>query len=339
MDAGSTAWTCPTGPFGSPIPSGATLTRVAGVPPPDPTGTIDMMGNGYSTVEGPVWAGTALYVSEFGNMAEPISRIIQVTPSGMVSVPGPSGWNPGSNGLAIDKSGVLYGAIHLDGSISRLDPSTGTRTPIATGYGTPSKRFNSPNDLAIRSDGTIYFSDPNFQEPTMEQPVTGLYRISPGTNAVSMVDSTLTNPNGVTLSLDENTLYVSSATMGGIITKYPVMADGSTGTGTTFVQTIQLSRGKVAASIDGMALDCAGNLYGAVIANGSPASVVVLDPTGAVIGELPVPGVASATNTAFGGADHKTLYVSAQGSSFANSGASQAQGLYQVQLSIPGMPY
>ena len=87
-----------------------------------------------------------------------------------------------------------------------------------------------------------------------------------------------------------------------------------------------------------MTIDCAGNLYGAVITSGSGASVIVLSPAGAQIGLLAVPGVFSATNVAFGGADHKTLYITAQGSGVAQQGQ-QAQGLFQVTLNVPGMPY
>jgi len=225
----------------------------------------------------------------------------------------------GSNGLAVDGAGVLFGAVHADGSISRFDLDAGTRTPVATSY--MGNRFNSPNDLAIRSDGNIYFSDPNYQAPSSQpQSQTRVYRVAPGTNAVSVVDATLTQPNGVTLSLDENTLYVSSNS--GIM-KYPVMSDGSTGTGT------QLS----SANVDGMTMDCAGNLYGALINSGG--TVVVFAPDGTQIdqGMLKVTGTTQITNVAFGGPDHKTLYITAQGN------GSQGQGLFKVDLAFPGMPY
>jgi gluconolactonase len=308
---------CPLGPFPSdPIPSGATPTQVAGVPPSD---AFNNTLNNFTTVEGPVWIGDALYVSEFpGNPNPPPSRILKVGSSSGVSVAVAAS---GSNGLAVDRNGNLFGAVHQDGSISRFDLSSGARVAIATTYmGT---RFNSPNDLAIRSDGTIYFSDPDYQAPSPRpQTATRVYRIAPGTGAVSVVDSTLTQPNGVTLSLDESTLFVSSNNG---IHKYPVLTDGSTGPGTVFPQSPNMSL-----NVDGMAIDCAGNLYGAVIGTGN---VVVLSPSGAQVGTLlTVTNMANVTNVAFGGSDHKTLYVTAQGSS-------GHQGLFQVRLSIPGMPY
>jgi gluconolactonase len=310
-DGGGARWTCPAGPFGSPIPAGATPTRITAVPPSD---AFNNSRSSYTTIEGPVWIGDALYVSEFlGSPNPPPSRILEVTVSGSVSV---AMVDSGSNGLAVDNLGTLYGAVHADGSISRFDLSAGTRTPIVTSY--MGARFNSPNDLALRQDGTIYFSDPTYQASNPPpQSQTRVYRVAPGTNAVSVVDATLTQPNGVTLSLDETTLYVTS-TKG--LYAYPVMADGSTGAPTAFAANL---------NGDGMVIDCAGNLYVAEIGTGN---VEVLSPAGASIGELSVTGVGAVTNVAFGGTDHKTLYISAQG-------GGGEQGLFDVVLNIPGMPY
>jgi gluconolactonase len=333
-DAASSGFTCPTEFTGKvPTLAGATVMRIAGVPPADHDGGINGLGYGYSTIEGPVWMGTALLVSEFPGTPMPLSRILEITPSGAVTVAGPAGWDPGTNGLAVDRSGTLFGAVHADGSISRLDVATGTRTPVASSY--EGKPFSSPNDLAIRSDGTIYFSDPSgFQSAsTPSQSVQRVYRVAPGTNAVSVVDpapgvTPLNQPNGVTLSLDEKTLYVSSNSA---IYAFPVMPDGSTGARPAMpFSTLD---------IDGMVIDCAGNLYGAEITT-SNAVVAVLSPTGSLIGTLAVPNTQSATNVAFGGADHKTLYISALGTGGGTlPPGSSAQGVYQVTLDIPGMPY
>ncbi|MGA3122495.1 MAG: SMP-30/gluconolactonase/LRE family protein [Polyangiaceae bacterium] len=302
------------------------------MPPPDEAGgIIDQNGTGFSTIEGPVWIN-ALFVSEFpGSPTPPPSRIIEITGPGMVSVPGPAGWNPGSNGLAVDPSGNLIACVHKDGSISRMDVVAGTATPIASSY--MGARFNAPNDLAIRSDGTIYFSDPaGFQSPTpAPQAQERVYRIAPGTNAVSVVEpqsgaTPLTSPNGVSLSIDEKTLYVSSKNG---VYAYPVMADGSVG--------VAPSTPFSALDIDGMTLDCSGNIYGAVIGT---ETVAVVSPAGATIATITVSGGSSTTNTAFGGADHQTLYITTQGTGGGQSpSAAGAQGIFQVALAIPGWPY
>jgi gluconolactonase len=310
-DSGSSGWTCPAGPFGSPIPAGATPARIAGVPPSD---SFNGMNANFGIIEGPVWIGDALYVSEITNAPNPPpSRILKVTPAGVVTVAiSPSG----SNGLAVDEDGELYGADDKNGAITRFDLSTGVGTPVVTTY--MGKRFDAPNDLTIRSDGTIYFSDTDYQAVTPPpQASTGLYRAVPGSTLGLLLDGTLDEPNGVTLSLDEKTLYVTSVPS---VYQYPVMSDGSLGPGTVFSQT---------AGGDGMGIDCAGNLYVATNNN-----VVVLSPTGTQIGELTVPAtsVQSLSNVAFGGSDHQTLYITALG-----TGAQK--GLFQVALSIPGMPY
>jgi gluconolactonase len=289
------------------------VTQVAGVPPSD---AFNNTLNNFTTIEGPVWIGDSLYVSEFPGGNVPPSRIIQLTGT-TVSVAMPDG---GSNGLAVDNTGALVGAVHADGSISRFNLAAQTRTPIAGMY--MGNRFISPNDLTVRSDGNIYFSDPNYQGPSGNAPQTQtrVYRIAPGTNTVSVVDATLTQPNGVTLSLDGNTLYVSSNN--GIMT-YPVMADGSTGPANTPPFSTM--------NVDGMGIDCAGNIYGALINTGT---VVIFDPTGKEIDNsaIKVANVNAVTNVAFGGADHKTLFITSQGQG-------TSRGLYQVQMNFPGMPY
>jgi gluconolactonase len=290
---------------------------VTGVPPSD---TFNNTLNNFTTIEGPVWIGDALYVSEFpGSPNPPPSRILKVTSTGQVSV---AVADSGSNGLAVDDDGTLFGAVHEDGSISRFDLSGGMRVLPSVVSSYMGMRFNSPNDLAVRSDGTVYFSDPNFQAPSpAPQTATRVYRYTPSTSMLSVVDATITQPNGVTLSLDETTLYVSSSNG---IQKYAVMSDGSTGPGSPFAQAPNATL-----NIDGMAIDCAGNIYGAVVGTGN---IIILSPAGAQVGALVSVSTAVVTNIAFGGQDHKTLYVTTQGSS-------GSQGLFTVPGSIPGMPY
>lgn len=318
-DGGAIGFTCPAGPFAAPVLTGLTPTKVAGVPPSD---AFNNTNNNFGIIEGPVWIGDSLYISEIGQdmsgqspTPPPPSRILKVTTAGVVSV---AIADAGSNGLAVDKNGNLYGAVHKDGSISRFDLGTGAATPVATGY--MGIRFNSPNDLTIRNDGNIYFSDPDSQAPSPRpQALNRLYRVAAGTNAVSVVDATLSEPNGVTLSIDQNTLYVTSN--GGLF-KYPVMADGSVGASTLVTSSI---------NGDGMAIDCAGDLY---VASINSSNIIVLGPTGTQLGMISVPAgsVQSVTNAAFGGPDHKTLYITALGSGM-------QKALFQVTLTIPGMPY
>jgi gluconolactonase len=206
--------------------------------------------------------------------------------------------------------------VHKDGAIRRFAPATpATQTVVAATY--MGQRFDSPNDLAVRSDGNIYFSDPDYQAPaTRPQTATRLYRVSPA-GAVSVVDETLGQPNGVTLSLDEMTLYVSGQQ--GLF-RYTVAADGTTGTRTAHGTSSSALSGS-----DGMGIDCAGDLWVTTNAN-----VVVVNPSGTEIGRFALTGVDGATNVAFGGADHKTVYITSRGAT---------PGLFTVTSPLPGMPY
>lgn len=308
---GVTGWQCPPGPLGAPLPAGATPTRMAGIPPAD---AFNQNGNAFGIMEGPVWSGDALYVSEIGSgNAPPPSRILQITGMGTVTVLNAMA---GTNGLAVDAAGQLWAANHMTGAISRVSLPDGTLSDVVGGYG--GTRFDSPNDLAIRSDGTLYFSDPDYQAPTTRpQSKTRVYRVAAGSSTATVVDESRSEPNGVTLSPPpaQDTLYVSGADG---IYSYPVMPDGSVG---------QRARFGSLGGGDGMTVDCAGNLYVA-----SNTSVVVLSSTGSEIGRLTLSGVQSATNVAFGGPDHSTLFITALG------GGAQ-KGLFRVTTSVPGLPY
>ncbi len=184
-----------------------------------------------------MWIGGALYLSEMANTSYSSadsnvkqSRILKVTPDGQTSI---FIADSGSNGLAVDADGNIVAAVHKDGSITRFSLPGGTPTPIVSMY--MSKRFDSPNDLVIHSNGTIYFSDPNFQAPnTLPQTATRVYRVPPGGQAEPIPSASaadmFSNPNGVTLSLAEDYLYVAAGTG----RRYPVMSDGSLGAGTDY---------------------------------------------------------------------------------------------------------
>jgi gluconolactonase len=320
---GGGGWTCPSGVTGPPTLTG-TPTRVASVPPPD---AFNMDNGNFGNVEGPVWIGDALYVSEMSYMAYDsqeqnvkMSRILKVTSDGTTTI---HIADSGSNGIAVDANGDMIAAVHKDGTLTRFAmPSGMPATPVASMF--MSARFNSPNDLAIRSDGNIYFSDPNFQAPnTLPQSATRVYRVAPG-GEITPIPNAQTpdqfgNPNGVTLSLNEDFLYVAAS----VGRRYPVMQDGTLGSGTDFQA---ISGG------DGMVVDCAGNIYVA-----RDQGVSVYDPQGGTIGTIPVSGedangqnIQSVTNVAFGGADHQTLYITALGN---------GKGLFTLPLNLPGRPY
>lgn len=293
---------------------------------------------GFHIFEGPVWFGGSLYFSHLidkTGMNDPmaagerytasIQRLTAASTVEDVLV------GADSNGLAIDPNGNLIGATQGNQSISRFDLTNMAVASLITSVnGTPvaqAPAFNSPNDLTVRSDGVIYFTDPNWQNDG--RPSIGdrkLYVVTPD-GAATAVDTPFYSesddpdggPNGVILSLDEQTLYVSG-NGGTRIATYPVNPDGSLGAPGEFpADADYVPEG------DGMTLDCAGNLYMA-----GDSIVFVYSSTGEELGQIQ-PGDGEATNVAFGGEDATTLYITVLG-----------QGIPQlssIDIGIPGLPY
>ncbi len=264
---GGRPYTCPAGPFTSPTSSTLTPMRVTGVPPFD---SFNNDGNNFGNIEGPVWLESegALFLSEIGGGNNPPpARVLKITPTGTVSIAIP---DAGSNGLAVDGMGRLISANHKTGSLSVLSLTGGAATPIVSTY--MNARFDSPNDLAIRSDGTIYFTDPDYQAPSSRpQGKTRVYKVAPGASTATVIDENRQQPNGITLSLDENTLFVAT---GAGMFKYTIdPGTGAVGAGTQFLN----SGGTNVSSGDGMTMDCAGNLYIAANAN---SQLLVVSPAG-----------------------------------------------------------
>ncbi len=263
-------------------------------------GTVNMIGpppSGYfAFIEGPVWIGSLGTVFFSDNASSPTERIFKVVPPSTASA---LLADSGSNGLAVDNSDRIVAADQRNKRIAVINPMTGqvVGTPISTGSA-------KPNDVIVRSDDNIYFTDPD----------TGFYRISPsGTVSAAMKLTQGSRPNGIVLSTDENTLYVGDVG-NRTIAKYTLAADGTvmTATGTNFVaQTMR-------DTVDGMCVDCAGNVYA-----GTSNGVEVYSSAGTYIGTVPT---GESSNCTFGGADRKTMYVTSRAV------------LKYVTLAVPGLP-
>jgi gluconolactonase len=271
---------------------------------PDPLagrGEVELIDDGYGFTEGPQWMpddGLLLFTDLDSN------TIYQVAADDEITVfRRPSHY---SNGLAVDADGRLLAAEAGARRVTRTE-SDGTVTPIAERFhGTP---LNEPNDIVVRSDGTIYFTDPTFGMAVAELDFRGIFRIAPdgGLTAERRGDTTEA-PNGLALSPDERLLYVTNYAAD-LVWVLDVAADGTLSEARTFVTT--------GAGPDGMAVDDAGNLF---VATGT--GIEVFAPDGARWGIIPVPRIPA--NCAFGGTDGRTLFVTAR------------EGLYRVRLTNPG---
>ncbi|WP_344511369.1 SMP-30/gluconolactonase/LRE family protein [Dactylosporangium maewongense] len=209
-----------------------------------------------------------------------------------------------------------HGATHDQRGVSAFSLADRSRTTVAADY--DGRLFNSPNDLTVAADGTVYFTDPTYQRgnrPDAMNGVTGVYRVRGG--RVELVDGGLRQPNGIALAPDGRTLYVAAMGTNQIF-RYPVGADGSIGARTLFAS----MNGP-----DGVTIDCAGNLYWASNPDGT---VQVYAPSGTRLGTITVGR--GTTNAAFGGPDGRTLFIT-------SGTPSSGSGIFSVRLNLPGNPY
>ena len=293
-----------------------TLLLLAPLPGEDPlagaslTATLVATGFG-SYTEGPLWSdelGGLLFSELEAPTRGCTGRTLLLVPPAAVSVLRDPSCN--ANGLAWDRLGRRLAAEHGSRSITRALPGGGVETLASAYTGIP---LNAPNDLAVRRDGTVYFTDPDFIGPT---PPTlgfnGLYRLQPDTGEL-VLEAKMHSPNGIALSPDEATLYVTNLNLGNL-EAFRVLPNGRLRERRVLVGDLSLP--------DGMTVDSDGNLFLSVELNGRGA-IVVCAPDGSRWGriELPEP----ARNCAFGGADRRTLYVTA------------GVSVYRVELMIPGL--
>ena len=263
----------------------------------------------YEFTEGPVWDGTGILFTDI-----PTSRILRYDrASGETSV-----YRDGTdcaNGLKFGPDGALYGCEMRGQRVSRYEPD-GDRTVIADSF--EGKRLNSPNDLAFDGDGRLWFTDPDIAvdwlddaDRTIELDHTSVYRADPVSGdgwPITRVTTDTTQPNGILVSPDDDTLYVAESntgTPGQIeLRGYDIRADGSLGA-YRVLHNFSPHRG-----IDGMCLDEAGNIVAtAGYHHGGPGPLLyVFAPSGRILAthESPDP---RPTNCCFGDEDLRTLYV------------------------------
>jgi gluconolactonase len=255
-----------------------------------PGAKADTVANGFQFVEGPVWSDSlGLLFSDI-----PGNTVYQ--------------WRPGedtvvflrpsdnSNGLTFDLRGRLLLAQTGLRRVARLE-SDGSETPLAVTY--RGKKLNSPNDLVVKSDGSIFFTDPPFNIPAgqrQELPFSGIFRITPS-GVLQLLDSTLVQPNGICFSRDESKLYVNNSSER-VIYVWDVVDDS------IIVNKRPFASMKPSGYADGMKLAPNGDLVSA-----GPLGIWVFSPGGAILDTILIPQ--QTANCAWGDPDRKTLYITA----------------------------
>jgi gluconolactonase len=303
---------------------------------------VELVKGGFGFTEGPVWVqeGNSGYLL-FTDI--PGAVVWKLTPDGKASVyldhtgyEGPEVWrwggvqtngfdrnDPrfeefamiGADGLTLDRQGRLILATFAGRSLMRVEKD-GKRTVLADSY--QGHRFGGPNDVVVKSDGAIYFTDTygsfrlRDKDPRKELDFTGVFMWKDGKLALLVKDMPMVN--GLAFSPDEKYLYVNGS-RDNYVNRYEVLPDGTLANGKLL---IDLSKETERGITDGLRVDTKGNLY-----ETGPGGVWIISPEGKHLGTIRAPE--QATNVGFGDADKKTLYIAAR------------TGIYKVRVLTPGI--
>jgi len=267
------------------------------------------LGVSWWPAEGPVWwkEGGFLLFSDIGQ-----SKRMKYSPKEGVSVfleP-----TNEANGMTRDIEGRLVVCEHATRRVTRFEHN-GNITVIADQY--QGKRLNRPNDVVVKSDGSIYFTDPALPSyPDLQLDYKGVYRVSPDLKEISLLAKDWNIPNGLCFSPGESVLYVNDSRERHI-RAFDVLDDGLVSSSRIFC----VLKGDRFGGPDGMKCDLDGNVYCT-----GPGGIWVIEPSGKHIGTILVPEGMRAINMAWGDDDWKTLYFTG------------LRELFRVRCKIPGVP-
>lgn len=293
-----------------------------------PNAKAELLASGFGLNEGPVWVreGKSGYLIVSGLLDNVLYKIsADRTVSVFLEKAGYTGTDVdhvgaqtrsgrshvlliGPSCASLDSQGRLVWCADNDRTVMRLEKD-GTRTVLSAGL--DGKRFSGPNDIAVRSDDGVYLTDNDFglrdggRNPDKQMP-NGIWLIKDGQSRMVLDAATLGGiPNGIALSPDERSLYL---TAGRRMMRYDVRPDGSLGAGMLFTEGPGIG--------DGIKVDRQGNVYST--SGAGPGIIRITAPTGTLLGYLNLPIYGGepkrqicATNVAFGDADGQGLYVTA----------------------------
>ena len=272
---------------------------------------VEELATGFDFIEGAVWNHVEAFLI-FSDMPGDVMRKWTAA-DGIQVFRQPSNM---ANGNTYDLQGRLITCEHATSRVTRTEHD-GSITVLASHY--DGKELNSPNDVIVKSDGSIYFSDPSFGRMEYygvlreaELDVRGVYWLEPDSGDLTLLVDDFDQPNGLTFSLDERHLFIND-TMRAHIRVFDVTADGGLFNGRVWAELT----GERDGLADGMKIDSEGNLYTA-----GPGGIQVFAPDATCLGVIYVPqGVANFT---WGDADLCSLFI--------NAGTS----LYRTRVNVPG---
>lgn len=272
---------------------------------------VERLGAGFEFTEGPMWN----HIDEHLIFSDIPGNIMRkwTAANGIETFRNPSNK---ANGNYYDLDGRLVTCEHATSRVVRTELD-GTITVLATHY--DGKELNSPNDIIVKSDGSIYFSDPSFGRMEyygvpreQELDVRGVYRLDPGCGDLTLLASDFDQPNGLCFSLDETRLFIND-TMRGHVRVFDVNADGTISNSRVWAEL----KGDREGPADGMKIDSQGNLC-----TTGPGGIHYFGADGTNLGVIYTPEAAS--NFTWGDVDLRSMFITA-GSS-----------LYRVRVNVPG---
>ncbi|MXZ19073.1 MAG: SMP-30/gluconolactonase/LRE family protein [Caldilineaceae bacterium SB0665_bin_25] len=272
---------------------------------------IEEVGSGFEFTEGPIWNHVEKHLI-FSDI--PGNTMRRWRPDGGIET-----WRRPSNmanGNTYDGQGRVVTCEHATSRVTRTE-TDGSVTVLATHYG--DKELNSPNDIVVKSGGSIYFTDPGFGRmdyygrPREQQlPFQGAYRLNPDSRELTLLVDDFDQPNGLCFSLDESQLFIND-TMRAHIRVFDVNGEGTLENGRVWADVTGSGDG----APDGMKVDSQGNLYVT-----GPGGIHVFDPAAACLGVIKMPQ--GCANFCWGDDDLKSLFVTASAS------------LYRVRVQVAG---
>ena len=270
---------------------------------------VKRVATGFQFTEGPLWIAENQHLL-FSDI--PANRIYQLTADGQVNVFREPSYH--SNGLTRDRLGRLITCEHGSRRVSRTELD-GTITILCDRFA--NRKLNSPNDVIVKRDGSLFFTDPPYgiQPEQKEQTVQGVYYLSPDGTELKLVASDFIRPNGLALSPDESTLYISDSSDRCHIRAFNVENDGTLIHNRIYSH---MCTPGVSGDPDGMKVNQAGHLFAT-----GPGGVWVFEPDGTHLGTIVIPE--QPANCAWGDVDWQSLYVTAR------------QSVYQIRVEIPGV--
>ena len=268
-------------------------------------------GGDIGPAEGPVWMKEGRYLL-FDDIQT--ARRMKYTPGQGVTVAMEK--TNEANGLTRDLQGRIVSAEHFTRRVTRQE-GDGSFTVIANSF--QGKRLLRPNDVVVKSDGSIYFTDPGgpLAPEQWDVTVAGVYRVSADLGSMSLIADDMIGPNGIAFSPDESILYVNDSRRRHV-RAYDLLPNGTVAKQTSRV--FADLGGPEPGVPDGMKVDTAGNVY-----TGGAGGLYIMDSKGKKLGRV-VHGQPATTNIAFGGDDWKTLYFTTRST------------LFSVNVKIAGIP-